>query len=284
MQIHVLLPTDFSENASSAALYALQLFKKSECTFYYLHSLAYLNNTTRTYITSTHVKSRKEEASRQLADLKQNSEQENTNNKHRFETILTDATLKKAVSNAVDHSGIDVIVMGTRGATGAKEVLFGSNTVKVFKYSKCPVLAVPANFEYETPHEILFPTDLNVEFKSSQLNILIELVRKSHGRVNAMHVSEKTKLSDKQENNKKELKILFKDVAFLFHDIKTMELLHAIEKFQIKHKINLLVMIKNKHSFLENLFYKNTINNIVFHLTIPFLVIPINNDAEFGRP
>ncbi len=38
MKKHILLPTDFSDNAWSAAVYALKLFTNEECTFYFLHS------------------------------------------------------------------------------------------------------------------------------------------------------------------------------------------------------------------------------------------------------
>ena len=59
---------------------------------------------------------------------------------------------------------MDLIVMGTKGASGLKEVLFGSNTVHVIKNAKCPVLAVPSEFVFESPREILFPSDYEVSF------------------------------------------------------------------------------------------------------------------------
>ena len=48
----------------------------------------------------------------------------------------------------------------------------------------------------------------------------------------------------------------------------------AINKFQISTKTNMLVMINNKHSFFENLFFQSKLKQIGFHLNIPFLVIP----------
>ena len=156
----------------------------------------------------------------------------------------------------------------------AKEVLFGSNTVHVFKEIKSKILAIPSNFEYEHIHEILFPTDLEVSFNNSQLNMLQELAATNCSRVNAVHVSTGQELTEIQKNNIQKLESMFKNTAFLFHQIKSMNIIEAINEFQIKHKINLLVMLNNKHSFFENLFFKNTINQIGFNLNIPFLVIP----------
>ena len=37
--MNILLPTDFSENAKNAAVYALKFFEKTPCTFHLLHAL-----------------------------------------------------------------------------------------------------------------------------------------------------------------------------------------------------------------------------------------------------
>jgi nucleotide-binding universal stress UspA family protein len=89
-----------------------------------------------------------------------------------------------------------------------------------------------------------------------------------------MHVSSGYELSNSQKQNQQLLEDIFKHSAYLFHNIKTMSVTEAINEFQIKNKTNLLVMINNKHSFFQNIFFKNTITQIGFHLKIPFLVIP----------
>ena len=91
-----------------------------------------------------------------------------------------------------------------------------------------------------------------------------------------MHVSTGYDLTEIQENNKSDLETYFKKTAYLFHDVQNMDITEAIDEFQLKTKVNLLVMVNNKHSFFENLFFKSTINQIGFHLVIPFLVIPTN--------
>ena len=81
-------------------------------------------------------------------------------------------------------------------------------------------------------------------------------------------------LSEKQERNKQNLESYFTKTAHLFHSVAHETVAEAISTFQLKARINLLIMINNKHSFFENLFFKSTINQIGFHLNIPFLVIP----------
>ena len=275
----ILLPTDFSENSWNAITYALELFKDEECTFHLLNAytpaIYRLDYVIRYPEQFGLVDAVRNTSRRNLFKVVSRINSEFTKNeKHHFQTHAKFDTLLSSVRDSVKQLEIDLIVMGTKGATGAKEILFGSNTVHIFNDVKCPVLAIPSDFTYEAPHEILFPTDLEALYKHSSLKILKEIVKLNNARLNTMHVSSGYELNEKQQRNKDELESMFKGSAYLFHDIHTMEITHAINEFQIKHKINLLAMINNKHSFFENIFFKNTIKQIGFHLNVPFLVIP----------
>lgn len=169
---------------------------------------------------------------------------------------------------------MDFIVMGTKGATGAREVLFGTNTVHVIKYAQCPVLAIPDGFKFENPRQILFPSDYGVDFQDWHLKPVAEIMNTFGARLNFLNISSGYDLSDWQERNKKKLANCFSRDAHLFHSVSDRTVSEAISEFQLKHRIDLLVMINNKHSFFENLFFKSTIKQIGFHLNVPFLVIP----------
>lgn len=273
----ILLPTDFSENSWNAISYALQLLKNQTCDVILLNTYTPAVFTYEYAHTSSQqlnvMDAVKETSKKNLDTLLTRIETEFTNPKHTFTLRSSFNTLTAEINELNENIKIDVIIMGTQGATGVKEILLGSNTVHVIKTAKCPVLAVPSGFAYESPHEILFPTDLEIDFENSQIHALLELAKSNHSRVNAMHVI-LDELSKIQTNNKHDLEKMFEHSAFIFHSIKRKNILKAIDEFQLKHKINLLVMINNKHSFFENIFFKNTINQIGFHLNIPFLVIP----------
>lgn len=278
---HILLPTDFSDNSWNAITYAIQVFKDEYCVFHLLNTYTPIIFNVE-YVLGY-------PAQFGLADAVRNTAQENlkelvvkiseefpNNQKHQFETLARFNTLISGIKEFMEKQTVDLIVMGTQGATGAKEVLFGSNTVHVFNEIKCPVLAIPSNFEYENPTNMLFPTDLEVNYKDTALHLLEEIAVSHNSRVNATHVSTGYDLSEKQIKNKLELETVFKQTSYLFHETSIMGVTEAINKFQIELKINLLAMINNKHSFFENLFFKSKLKQIGFHLNIPFLVIPSN--------
>ncbi len=278
---HILLPTDFSDNSWNAISYAIQLFKAEECVFHLLNTytpiifnVEYVLGYPAQFGLGDAVRSNSQD---NLKDIVTRISKEFPNNaKHKFETLARFNTLISGIKEFIDKQPVDLIVMGTKGATGAEEVLFGSNTVHVFNEIKCPVLAIPSNFKFENPTNILFPTDLEVHYKDTALYLLKALAVSHHSKVNAMHVSTGYDLTKKQNKNKLELESLFKPTTYAFHETSVMDVTEAINKFQTELKINLLVMINNKHSFFENIFFKSKLKQIGFHINIPFLVIPSN--------
>ncbi|HET8735286.1 MAG TPA: universal stress protein, partial [Pricia sp.] len=182
-------------------------------------------------------------------------------------------TLVTEVMETIESEAIDIVVMGTRGATGAKEILFGTNTVHVIKKAKCPVIAVPPNYQYVPPRVILFPTDYEINFQKKELEPLLTLVDQHRTKVNVMHVSTGYDLTPNQKEHKKGLKKLLGSHGF-FHDLPNNNIIDAINGFQVEEKINLLVMVQNKHTFLERLFIEPVIKKIGFHILTPFMVIP----------
>ncbi len=273
----ILLPTDFSDNSWKAIQYAIQLFKDKPCVFTIISTYKTMSYTTG-HILGHAEQIGLDETNKKItvenlnAFLRKITETFGDNPKHEFKTRALFDSFVPGMKALMSESKFDLIVMGTQGATGAKAVLFGSNTVHVLTEIKCPTLAIPPNFEYEALHEILFPTDLLVDYNAFQMDILKEIAKDNNCNVNALHVTNDD-LTDKQISNKLELEQYFKETLFIFHPVKNRNLLAAIDTFQQNSNVNLLAMINNKHSFFEKLFFKSNIEQIGFHLTVPFLVI-----------
>ncbi|RXJ50184.1 universal stress protein [Gelidibacter gilvus] len=276
---NILLPTDFSDNSLNAIRYAIQLFENDDCTFHLfnaytpvVYDLTYVLLSPAQFGLRDPIRAASQEGLDEL--IKELLNEFGSNPNHKFETIARFETLIAGIKELIIERNIDLVVMGTKGATGAKKILFGSNTVQVFREIKFPVLAIPSNFDYVTPQEILFPTDLEVEFTMGQLQVLKEIAKLHTSKINALYVSTGHGLSEIQDRNKTLLPTLFKRMAYEFHDVEDMEIPAAINRFQEEHSVDMLVMINNKQSFFENIFFKDTINQIGFYLNIPFLVIP----------
>jgi len=274
----LLLPTDFSENSWNAIKYALQLFKNEKCKIYILHTYTPVIYHAE-YVLAEPVQlgmldTYKDDVLEKLEALKTRINEEFPNPNHNIKTIGAFNMLIAEMIDIVTHKKIDYVVMGTQGATGAKEILFGSNTVHAFKNVKCPIIAIPNGFEFENPHDILFPTDYDIKYKSHHLKPIKTITSLYNTRLNILHLTYGYELSEKQQKNKSILEKSFKKTAHLFHEESNQTVEQGITYFQEKTRVNMLIMINNKHSFFENLFFKSTINQIGLHIKIPFLVIP----------
>lgn len=275
----ILLPTDFSENAYNAISYAVQLYKDIKCKFYILHTYTPVSisagRMVDNYSSFDLQDITKETAERKLKGIEDRLKTEFNNANHTFITMVSFNTLTSEMVEVVKKKEIDFVIMGTKGATGAKEIFIGSNTMQTIKNLKCPVIAIPSGFKYEKPSEILFPTDYKIHKANKYLSLIKELCENNNNsKLHILNVSQDISLKEKQEQTETFLDDFFKETIHLFHNTENEDLVKAIITFKKTYKINFLIMVHNEHNLFENLFFKPVVNQMVYHTNIPFLVIP----------
>lgn len=65
----------------------------------------------------------------------------------------------ESIQKTIVSEEADLIIMGSRGATGLKEMFIGSNTERVIRYSKAPVLTVKKKINLSEMSDMVFATD-----------------------------------------------------------------------------------------------------------------------------
>ncbi|MER3447476.1 MAG: hypothetical protein C4291_11855 [Candidatus Dadabacteria bacterium] len=96
------------------------------------------------------------------------------------------------ILKVAEEEKVDLIVMGKRGLGLKDRILIGSNTNKVLRAAKVPVLAVrhKKGNRYKTDiKKVLVPTDLS-ESTSISLDIAVDLAERFHSAVYLLHVIE----------------------------------------------------------------------------------------------
>lgn len=275
MRHQILVPTDFSDNAWSAALYALKLYAHKPCTFYFSHAWTFLNSGSRTHISPSYIEPLIENAKLKLEALVEKAQLESSNSAHKFETIFSYGSLMDSIEFANKKHHIDLVVMGTKGATGAKKIFLGSNAVTVInRVRRAPLLLVPKKSKFETPKKILFPTAFN-RFFGGEIKRVKQLAELHESSIDILHINKKDTLTDIQNSNLESLKSELENFEFNFNwmpDYNSKAL--AITDFIKDNDINILAMINYEHSFIENLVKEPIIKKLGFHSKIPFMVIP----------
>lgn len=273
----VLIPTDFSANAIHAIDYALHLYKYERTNFYFLHAYAdevygpFKNNGGTSF--EKQKKTTKENVDKKLQQIIKKMKEKEHNPKHSFEAISVFDSLVDAVNDFVNQINVDLIIMGTQGQTADKKITFGSHAVQVFKYVQCPVLAVPENYEYQKPRKILFPTDYMLPYKRRELKLLNTLAADFKSEVHCLYISDFEDLSHRQIDNKRFLQEELSKGNVFFETTPVKNKGEAIMEYITKNNIDLLVMVNSRHSFLEDMLYRSTVDEIGLHPKIPFLVM-----------
>ncbi|MEW7279787.1 universal stress protein [Aquimarina sp. 2201CG1-2-11] len=276
----ILVPTDFSNNAYAALLYATRLFQDQKCKIYILNTfdvntpvLTSRMNTERGKILYQKLSNAsKEKLEESLHRIIRDTEHLN----HSFETISVSKDLTETINKTVTHKNIDLIVMGTKGATSAKEMFMGSNTVKVIRKNKnCPVLIVPDEFDFCKPKEIAFATGLRRSYHENEIIPMITIAKVFESKIRIFHIHKEEELDSQQKHSLKALKQHLKNFEISMHYLhKDAKKAFHIQEFIKQKNINMLFMIRYRHSVLEEFTKEAVIKKIGFAPTIPFLVIP----------
>ena len=273
----ILLPTDFSKNALNAILYGLELFKNEKCLFYILNT--YTPNFYRLdYLIGgpavSTIPDKGVDASLEgLEWTLDHISKKYLNPLHQYETVSAFNTLTDHVQEICSKENIDMIIMGTQGASGAKEFFLGSNTVHVIRKSNTPVLAIPENYQFKSIEHILFPTDYFRKYRSKDLALLKELTIKWDATIHIVHAAEEDEKSSAQLQNKEHLGKLFEGRKVLFEDITEQYKPNIVHGYVEDNQIDLIAMMNKKHAFLERLLVKQNVDAIGYSSNVPFLVI-----------
>ncbi len=275
---HILIPTDFSENSWNAIKYGMELFKKSRCTFYLLHidPIAPFSGEG----TSMHAASQNfedyvlKESKQRLEDLLDRIRKLPFNTKHTFITMAIHDFFVDAIKRESEDKKIDLIIMGTKGATGLKKATIGSNTADVIVKIKCPLLAVPEDAKFEGLREIAFPTDYHINYEIRVLNTLISVASIHKSVLRVLHTSLKgEELSTQQLKNKDFLDDYLVDVEHSFHSLTGTKLETSVQCFTESRDIDMIAMVAKNLNFFQRILFRPTVEEISYHTKVPFLVL-----------
>lgn len=271
----IILPTDFSQNAENAISYALNLFRGQDCIFYLLNTFLPSAKHKEYYPWHNDIEdSTPGKSMKSLTSMIDRLICKTENQKYIFVPHSALNTMAGEIKKVIEVENIDLIVMGTQGATGAKNVIFGSNTVQTIKKLDRPIIAIPSNFKFKEPKNIVFPTDFEVSYSTEQLKDLLAIAKRFKSFINVLHIASQSGLSQVQADNKATLEQVLKDVEHQIQCLTSQNVYETVNSFQIDGSTDFLVMIRNKHTFYERLFTTSNIEKIGLRITVPFMVTP----------
>lgn len=277
MNRRILIPTDFSRNALNAVRYALDLYQGDTCDFYLFNVYQRKFSTVNMAVPETGepgYESSRDQSEEQLLKLLQQVRLHEDNPKHHFYTLQQFNSLVDGIRDVVATKDIDLVVMGTKGATGAETLIFGTNAVNVMEEIRdVPVLAIPSGHAFVPPKEIVFPTDFKSSFKRKELHPLMDLARSHKSVIRILHIRKEPALSSTQEANKALLDEIMANVDHEFHEISDIKLHHGIGAFIESRGSDMIVFMNRKHKFFGSILTQPLVKKIGYNYDIPILAL-----------
>lgn len=272
----ILVPTDFSEHAQKALDFAVFIAQRSGASLTLLHAYHIPYRTSESMMASNKIyEVLKEDSEKNLADLQAKIKQA-----HPQLTVET-VSHRGDVKNYITHQsgGFDLIVMGTKGTSDFKNVVFGSTTAAVLNHAACPVLAVPAQARISQIQRLAYAS--NYESHDIEIiNRLREFALIFSAEIHVVHFVE-PEFDDFEELIRyRGFEIILKErIAYphlYVHKVTTEDFDKGLNEFTEKENIDLLAMLTHKRSFLEKLFLPSLTKEVVMHSPIPVLAFRSN--------
>lgn len=278
MKKKILIPTDFSKNAWNAITYASDLFKEHECSFTLLNTFGSLGYNiadlmvpepgTKSYDTAQETSDNGLEKVGTMLDFR------GKNPKHSYEMISKFGDLLSVMEGIIEKKDIELVIMGTKGASNNRGALFGSNTIlSMEKLRNCPTLGIPLDTRFVSVKEIVFPTSYKTHYKRRELQYLIDIALLQDATICVLHANPRDELSSSQEENKQLLTECLEQVNTDFHHLHTSDPLRAVQIFVESRKSDMIALINKKHAFFGSVFTKPMVKELGMFSKVPLLVM-----------
>ena len=269
--MNVLLPVDFSDNSRRAIDYAVAAFGSTETYFYLFHVYSLPHGTSKTIFVS--IKDElKEDAeksmTKELAYVKEKYPRMHFSGLTVYGHFIDDC------NSFIDREGIDVAVMGTKGASGLEEILIGSNASEAVQNLTVPVMTVPSECALTSPDKAVLAIDyLDLEENTiNQLNGLMQQFGVQN--LYVVHIKDpedETELN--REHAETQLKNSLQGVDFSFHIKENKDVEEGIKEFREEVGGELVVVINPVKGLWGRLFKTAHSKKLAMHTNIPLLVL-----------
>lgn len=258
----VILLTDFSNPAKNAISYAIDAF--GESVEYNLVNAFYARTSSATLLDLNDM-------------LAKESEQGLTEEKAWIESKYADKNLSikthsifgspiDAIKKFKRAGEADMVIMGTKGASGVDAVLFGSVASSVIRATVTPVISVPPSSKYEGFGELVFATDGEDIANTEVLTPLNQLQKQFNSEVDVFSVEK-----NGEHTNLAAMNLNIENAHY--STVQSDNVVEEITSFCKEKNADLLVILPKHTGFFDRLFHKSISKELIEQAQMPILAL-----------
>lgn len=269
---NILVPSDFSEVSNNALKYAIGFALQTKSKIHVLHvkSFPVLDTSFPADAYATLIEEMNKIAKDGLEKLK----------KTLLEPAGVDYDLadisgfvNDEIENYAKSNEIDLIIMGTTGASGLQELLIGSNAATTVGRSEIPVMVIPPTFAFTEIKHILYASDYT-EPEFPALSRLMYFAELNDAAISVLHVKTDYDHYFNAANNffvRNKAHIKRENIRLVKSEKE--DVAEAIDNYINENQIDLLVLAKHHRSFFDRLFHRSLSKRMAYHTKVPLLVL-----------
>ena len=259
----ILVPVDFSDASSNALSYGIQLCGASSLEITVLHSYGVRSTT---LIMKNIDGVLEKNAKQKMDELLRNFQKDYPDVV--FKPIITKNHAVSGIAALGDSGDYDFIVMGTKGATGLKEVFMGSVAGGVVSKTSAPVIVVPESHSFRPLEEVLLAVSDNPFSDAKVLEPFRKIVDMHRSNVKVLHIAAKKTLQI--EKALSAIKDLNPSVDYAFGTGNTNK---DLSEYLMKDFSGLVCLIRSKKGFLDRLLGESVTLKQTFNSPVPLLIL-----------
>ncbi|HJW28947.1 MAG TPA: universal stress protein [Saprospiraceae bacterium] len=274
----ILFPTDFSNAADNAFVYALKLAERLQASIQVIHVYEVLEvhswieeSMDMTQLNEKITLGEFEKYKEQIELLKRIAVENQLGEIDINYTMKESSEIVQAIVDEANASQADMIVIGTTGAHGIKELFFGTIASKVMEHAKCPVLVVPDTATYRGIQKMA----LTLQYKHGELDLIekaITMAHQFHAQLHCLHVDVYD--PEKIKHRKEEYEQAFAhDPGVSFHTHYDLDTEKGILDYMKAQNMDVIIMRMEHQSLLKEIFSQSLAKRIAYHSEIPLITL-----------
>jgi nucleotide-binding universal stress UspA family protein len=274
----ILFPTDFSEAAEKAFLYALELTQKLNAELILLHVYELpelgraLQNTTREVYELMEMESL-ENFKKSVSKLRDFATDKGYNDVD-FKHLMAEGEAVYTITEAAKRESIDYIVMGTKGASGLKEVFLGSVASGVIDSANCSVISVPQQTDYKEKLDRIAYLTNYTEKEIESFNTIAKFAKHFDAKINCIHFDEDAKNLSSQQMEDWKSKLDPQGVEVKYNIISGSNFEETLADFYNTNGIDIVAIQPRKRNFFVKIFSRGVSKKLAHHIEIPLFTLP----------
>jgi nucleotide-binding universal stress UspA family protein len=196
--------------------------------------------------------------------------------------VLSKVLFGLPASTLEAYSGeVDLLLMGMRNKQTGIKKLFGSVSIEVSRHARCPVLLLPADWEYEALEDLVYATNFDT-WSEPQMRHAIEFARQFESKIHFVHVDPErpSEDGDKWMIINKLYEASGNKHPFTYKKMISRHIVDALYEYAFFNHANLIVFLLQRRNLWEELMHHSISREAATLAQFPILMLRMDQQTD----